>query len=173
MEAVVDRVERDGLTPDQILVLAPTRLAAAELRERITGRLARTAREPIARTPASLAFGILRRAAVADGQPAPRLLSGPEQDVVLRELLAGHAAGAGPAPGLAGPGARRLAHQRAARRAARPADAGRRARHRAGPSWPSSAAGTTGRSGWPPAQVLREYNEVNALGSRPTPTTPP
>src|SRR6185437_431748 len=44
VEAVVDRVVTDGLAPDEILVLAPTRRAAADLRERITGRLARTVR---------------------------------------------------------------------------------------------------------------------------------
>ena len=46
------------------------------------------------RAPTSrLGFGILREAAALAGDPAPRLLSGPEQDVILGELLAGHAAG--------------------------------------------------------------------------------
>src|SRR5690606_22038071 len=42
VEAVVDRVERDGLDPGEVLVLAPTRVAAARLRERVTARLSRT-----------------------------------------------------------------------------------------------------------------------------------
>src|SRR3954454_16433716 len=58
VEAVASRVERDGLDPGQGLVLAPTRLAGARLRELVTGRLARTVREPLARTPQSFAFGV-------------------------------------------------------------------------------------------------------------------
>jgi superfamily I DNA/RNA helicase/RecB family exonuclease len=73
-------------------------LAAARLRERVTARLSRTVREPLARTPQSFAFGVLRRVAAAADEPAPRLISGPEQDVVLRELLAGHVAGVGAQP---------------------------------------------------------------------------
>jgi len=98
VEAVVGRVERGELQAGELLVLAPTRLAAARLRAQVTGRLARTVREPLVRTPQSLAFGVLRRVAARSGGPPPRLISGPEQDVVLRELLAGHAAGDGTPP---------------------------------------------------------------------------
>lgn len=71
-------------------------------------------REPLARTIHSYAFGILRRQAARYGNPPPRLLTGAEQDAVLREMLRGDladiAAGAGdlwprrlqPALGLAG-----------------------------------------------------------------------
>ena len=52
----------------------------------------RTVTEPLARTAQAFAFAVLRREAALYGDPAPRLLSGPEQDVVLRELLAGHLA---------------------------------------------------------------------------------
>src|SRR5690606_6555853 len=44
---------------------------------------------PLVRTFPGYAFGLLRRAAVALGEPPPRLLTGPEQDAVIRELLAG------------------------------------------------------------------------------------
>ena len=98
VETVLARVRRDGLDPAGVLVLAPTRTAATALRERITSRLGRTLREPLARTPHSYAFGLLRRCLVLDGAPAPRLISGPEQDRVLADLLAGHDAGAGIAP---------------------------------------------------------------------------
>ncbi len=90
VELVVDRVHRVGLHPEQCLLLAPTRLAAAALRERVTTRLAGTVTEPLARTPLSFAFAVLRREAALRGDPGPRLLNGPEQDLVLRELLAGH-----------------------------------------------------------------------------------
>ncbi|MGH3626757.1 MAG: UvrD-helicase domain-containing protein, partial [Sciscionella sp.] len=49
----------------------------------------------LVRTVHSYAFGVLRRQAALQGSPTPRLLSGPEQDAVVRELLAGDiAAGA-------------------------------------------------------------------------------
>ena len=60
VEAVVARIEA-GADPERILVLTFSRKAAAELRERITGRLGRTTAEPLARTFHSYAFGLLRR----------------------------------------------------------------------------------------------------------------
>src|SRR4051794_16447448 len=78
VEAVVDRVQRGELAAGELLVLAPTRLAAARLREQVTGRLARTVREPLVRTPQSLAFGILRRGAPpVRGPPPPPALPPP------------------------------------------------------------------------------------------------
>ena len=94
VEAVAARI-RGGADPEQVLVLTFGRRAAAELRARITARLGRATKEPLARTFHSYAFGLLRREAALRGEPAPRLLSGPEQDVVVRDLLAGDiAAGA-------------------------------------------------------------------------------
>ena len=58
-------------------------------------------REPLARTPHSYAFGLLRRVHVLEGDVPPRLISGPEQDLVLADMLAGHEAGAGRGPRLA------------------------------------------------------------------------
>ncbi|MFN8082134.1 MAG: ATP-dependent DNA helicase [Kineosporiaceae bacterium] len=98
IEIVLARIDRDGVPPDEVLVLAPTRRAASALRERVAARLGRTVREPLARTPHSYAFGLLRRALVLDGDLPPRLISGPEQDRILADLLAGHAEGIGYAP---------------------------------------------------------------------------
>lgn len=91
VEAVAARLD-EGVDPQSILVLTFGRKGAARLRARIGARLAasgpRTTVEPLVRTFHAYAFGLLRRAAAEQGEPAPRLLTGPEQDAVIRELLA-------------------------------------------------------------------------------------
>ncbi|MGB8202717.1 MAG: UvrD-helicase domain-containing protein, partial [Pseudonocardiaceae bacterium] len=84
---VADRVLCRGVDPERVLVLTSSRRAAAELRERIVERLAAhgvtpTVREPLVRTVHSYAFAVLRLQASLRDLPPPRLLSGPEQDVV-------------------------------------------------------------------------------------------
>ncbi|MEO5749144.1 MAG: ATP-dependent DNA helicase [Humibacillus sp.] len=98
VEIVVDAVIRQGLRADSCLVLTSSRSAAAALRQQVTARLGGTSTESLARTWQALGFGVLRVEAALRGEPPPRLLNGPEQDVVLRDLLAGHASGevAGP-----------------------------------------------------------------------------
>lgn len=81
--------------PESALLLVPTRARAAVLRDRLTPRLRRTTGSVLVRTPASLAYAILRLRASHRGEPAPTLVSGPEQDTVLAELIAGHLDGAG------------------------------------------------------------------------------
>ncbi|KLL97250.1 hypothetical protein NJ76_12690 [Rhodococcus sp. IITR03] len=49
----------------------------------------RATREPLVRTVHSYAFAVLRLQASAHGNPPPRLITGAEQDAVLRELLRG------------------------------------------------------------------------------------
>ncbi|MBG0833402.1 ATP-dependent helicase [Planomonospora sp. ID67723] len=89
VETVVDRVERRGTDPERVLVLTFSRKAAEELRERITGRLRRTTRTPLALTFHSYAYALLRREAVLAGEPPPRLLTGPEQLLEIRRMLLG------------------------------------------------------------------------------------
>jgi superfamily I DNA/RNA helicase/RecB family exonuclease len=91
VEAVVDRIERRGTDPRRILVLTFSRKAAHELRERITARLRRTTREPLALTFHSYAYALVRREFVAAGDEPPRLLSGPEQLLEIRQMLRGEA----------------------------------------------------------------------------------
>ncbi|MET7705382.1 ATP-dependent DNA helicase [Micromonospora sp. NPDC005413] len=90
VEAVAARVA-EGVDPEQILVLTFGRRGATALRQRIEARVAqdghRVLREPLVRTFAAYAFGLLRRAAAERGEPSPRLLTGPEQDLIIRELL--------------------------------------------------------------------------------------
>ncbi|WP_226351381.1 ATP-dependent DNA helicase [Pseudonocardia sp. ICBG601] len=100
LDAVVRRI-RAGEPPGSVLLLVGSRRAAEELRGRLTslltafgGELAgdfgvRTTRELLVRTVHSYAFGVLRLHAARHEDPPPRLLASAEQDVVVRELLAG------------------------------------------------------------------------------------
>ncbi|GAA3027937.1 UvrD-helicase domain-containing protein [Streptosporangium longisporum] len=89
VESVVDRIERRGADPERVIVLTFSRKAAEELRERITARLRRTTRTPLALTFHSYAYALLRREALLAGQVPPRLLTGPEQLLEIRRLLHG------------------------------------------------------------------------------------
>ena len=89
VEAVAARVA-EGTPPDGILVLTFGRRGAARLRNRIEARIGAAGRataQPVVRTFHAYAFGVLRAVAAARGEPPPRLLTGPEQDLVIRELL--------------------------------------------------------------------------------------
>ncbi|WP_307080060.1 ATP-dependent helicase [Arthrobacter pascens] len=93
IEAAVRRALHDGVDPERILILAPGRLAADSLRDRFTARLDRSLSTTPARTWASYAFDLIRRAKAEGILPLPRpprLLSGPEQDLIIKELLDGH-----------------------------------------------------------------------------------
>jgi superfamily I DNA/RNA helicase/RecB family exonuclease len=106
VEFVADRVGRLGFAPESVLVLAPTRQSATRLRDRVAVRLGVPSSGPLARTPSSAAFGLVRaagatggRTGVAMGAGAARasvdparpvaLLTGAEQDRIIAELLQG------------------------------------------------------------------------------------
>ena len=97
VEAVARRVESGGggraggsLTPDVVLVLTFSRKAAQELRERISARLGAVSAGPAAWTFHAFCYALVREHQPAEAYSEPlRLLSGPEQDVALRELLRG------------------------------------------------------------------------------------
>jgi len=86
VEAALARIA-DGQNPDSILLLTYGRERASELRDAIALRTTKTMFEPLARTFHSLAFSILKMK--AKGDPDPILLSGPEQESYIRELLQG------------------------------------------------------------------------------------
>ncbi|HVV30018.1 MAG TPA: ATP-dependent helicase, partial [Mycobacteriales bacterium] len=90
VEAVARRVEA-GAAPDSLLLLTFSRRAAGELRERLALRLAGRGTAPAAWTFHSFCLALLteERARSAPGDPRPRLLSGPDQEAVIRELLRG------------------------------------------------------------------------------------
>ncbi|MEU1097122.1 ATP-dependent helicase, partial [Streptomyces sp. NPDC005877] len=88
VEAVAARVAA-GADPERILVLTFSRRAAVELRDRMALRLG-GARAPQATTFHSYCYALVRAHQDADLFAEPlRLLSGPEQDVAVRDLLAG------------------------------------------------------------------------------------
>jgi len=91
VEAVVHRISDRGIDPARVLVLTFSRKAAEELRDRITMRLRRTTRQPLALTFHSYAYALVRREFVLEGDEPPVLLSGPEQLLEVRRLLRGEA----------------------------------------------------------------------------------
>lgn len=95
LEVAAAAVEQHGVSPDSVLVLGATRRGAGHLRDTLAARLGLTVRGAVVRTAPSAAFTVLTARAQSVGAPAPTLVTGPEQDLVLGELLAGHAAGEG------------------------------------------------------------------------------
>ncbi|WP_344661083.1 ATP-dependent DNA helicase [Catenulispora subtropica] len=92
VEAVVARTDPDraALRPDQVLVLTFSRKAASELRDRIGRRLSNSGVAPLATTFHSFCYALVRRFQDPELFTEPiRLLSGPEQDVFVRDLVAG------------------------------------------------------------------------------------
>jgi len=110
VEFVVDRVEVRGWGPTAVMALAPTRSTATTLRDVIASRLTVPTPGPLARTVSSLAFDVVGHAARLVGLPAPTLLTGGDQDSIVRALLEGHELdGTGPSwPDGLGPTVRRL-----------------------------------------------------------------
>ncbi|MFJ3334053.1 ATP-dependent helicase [Streptomyces sp. NPDC086766] len=88
VESVAARIARGG-DPERILVLTFSRKAAVELRDRMAARTG-AARAPRATTFHSFCYALVRAHQDSELFVEPmRLLSGPEQDVTVRDLLAG------------------------------------------------------------------------------------
>lgn len=89
------RLLRAGqVRPDDVLILTPTRQSATALRDRVTADLDIATPGPLARSVASFAFQLVRARAVAAGLTLPQLLTAPEQDAVIGDLLEGDEADA-------------------------------------------------------------------------------
>lgn len=88
---VRDLVHR-GVAPDDILVLTASRQTAAALRDRLGVAVGRATSGPMAHSIAAFAFRLVRAAAVHAGDEPPRLLTGGDEDAMVRDLLAGDAA---------------------------------------------------------------------------------
>ncbi|GAA1992435.1 ATP-dependent DNA helicase [Microbacterium pumilum] len=155
--ALVARVERlldeRLLTPDQLIVLTPTRQTATVLRDRLGAGLDLATPGPLARSTASFAFQLVRSAAVAAKVALPQLLTASDQDRIIADLLAGDeedaATGAGRWPEGLGDHVRRSRAFRAELRALSaqcselgiaPADLARLGAQHERPAWSSAAS---------------------------------
>ena len=87
----------DGRDPARLLILAPTRTAATRMRDTIAASSDRSLSVAPTRAWAAYAFDLLKRAQtrglLSGVEGNLKLLSGPEQDVIIGELLANHAEG--------------------------------------------------------------------------------
>lgn len=91
---IVERARRlvdGGLSADQLVVLTATRQAATDLRDRLAVAVGVATAGPLARSAAAFAFQIVRAVEVGVGAEPPRLLTGADEDAVVRDLLAGDA----------------------------------------------------------------------------------
>ena len=160
VDTVLARIDA-GADPTGILVVAASKETGALIRRELTDRLAGTdfaSEAPLVRSVHSLAFALLRD---ASADPV-RLITGAEQDAVIRELLQGHAdegRGTWPAehrPALTFVGFARQLRDfllRAAERGLSPADLQQLGQRHGRPIW--SAAG----------DFLREYEQTMALSA--------
>ncbi|MFC7406417.1 PD-(D/E)XK nuclease family protein [Georgenia alba] len=163
--AVESFLARAAATSDEgTLLLVPTRRGAARVRDAVAARLGRTTTGVLVRTPASFAYSVLRMRATLLGEPPPTLITGPEQDQVIAELLEGHRAGLGaPVRWPASIGAETLAmsafrdevrdlFMRAAELGLGPEELADRGHRHDRPEWVAAAV------------LLEEYQQVTALG---------
>lgn len=80
-----------GMTPEELLVLTPTRTAATGLRDRLAVGVGVATSGPLARSVAAFAYQVVRAHAVHTGDEPPQLLTGPDEDRIIGDLLAGDA----------------------------------------------------------------------------------
>lgn len=88
-----------GTSPESVLLLTGSARLGAQARAAVTTALLgdgasgpRAVREPLVRTVHSYAFAVLRAAAQRNGDAPPRLVTGAEQDGIIRDLLEGDVA---------------------------------------------------------------------------------
>src|ERR1700712_4392031 len=87
-----------GADPESVLLLTGSGRLGARARSALNTQLLAAdswargrgvVRQPLVRSVHALAFAVLRLAAQRAGDPPPRLITGAEQDGIIRELLAG------------------------------------------------------------------------------------
>lgn len=86
---------RGGGDPAGVMVVTPSKEAAADLRDRLTGILRDDPDYAATGTPVrsihSWAFALLRAVSQRRGEPLPRLMTGADHDQLVRSLLRGNA----------------------------------------------------------------------------------
>jgi superfamily I DNA/RNA helicase len=88
VEAIADRIEHRGVHPDAVLGLTFSRKAAEHLRDGVSARVGRTMSGSTCLTFHSFAYALIRQWTPRELYDEPlRLLSAPEQDVVLQQIL--------------------------------------------------------------------------------------
>lgn len=91
---IVERVAallRAGCAPEEVLVVTPTRQSATALRDRLALAVRVATPGPLARSLAAFAYQLVRAHAVQAGDPPPQLLTGPDEDRIVQDLLEGDA----------------------------------------------------------------------------------
>ncbi len=93
LDAAAARIDA-GADPESVLMLTGSGRLGAQTRGALTAALLagpcrNAVRQPLVRSVHAYAFAVLRLAAQRAGDPPPRLITGAEQDTVVRELLAG------------------------------------------------------------------------------------
>ena len=83
VEAIVDRIEQRGASPDSVLALTFSRKAAEQLRDRVTARVARTTSAAACSTFHSFAYALVRKYAPAE------LYEGGWEDIIINYRLPG------------------------------------------------------------------------------------
>ena len=80
-----------GFAPEELLVLTPTRAAATALRDELAIAVGVATPGPLAKSVAAFAYQVVRASLVhADADP-PQLLTGPDEDRIVQDLLEGDA----------------------------------------------------------------------------------
>jgi len=77
------------VAPDELIVLTPTRATATALRDRLAVAVRIATPGPLARSLAAFAFRIVHADAAARGLARPQLLTGPDEDRIIQDLLDG------------------------------------------------------------------------------------
>src|SRR5690606_17461684 len=81
-------IQAGDCAADEVLALTPSRQTATAMRDRIGVRLAVATPGALARSVGSFAFQVVAAHAAAQGEEAPSLLTGAEQDRIITDLLA-------------------------------------------------------------------------------------
>lgn len=87
IERALRLVHEEGLHPDHVRMLTPTRAQATRRRDELGSRMGRATRGPLAKSVASFAFQILQADHAQAKLPAPTLRSGADMDEDIRALL--------------------------------------------------------------------------------------